>query len=226
MNSPSTSLAVLYPSENQPGVKPTVNTGAGSEQRSQSFTMPNVDSQAPSTSFPQTFNHVQPLHGSMPPPAHTATRQQQHFSPSLIDPALVSDADLLLNLHSPYATGNSPAPGGTAGSSYFSAALQSQRPGHAFSPMHSSNLSLNSPPGATTNTTGAGPPSISMHFGDMMIESQDIDVSALGDDMMPWLEYLPHDMLGFYETGPSTAGATGNPGFNGVAPDLSSPRQM
>lgn len=32
----------------------------------------------------------------------------------------------------------------------------------------------------------------------MVIDAQDVDMSLLGADMMPWdLEYLPHDMLYF-----------------------------
>lgn len=33
--------------------------------------------------------------------------------------------------------------------------------------------------------------------GEMMIESQDIDMSAFGTEMMPWLDFLPHDVLGW-----------------------------
>ena len=34
----------------------------------------------------------------------------------------------------------------------------------------------------------------------MVIDTQDVDMSLLGADMMPWdLEYLPHDMLYFGE---------------------------
>ena len=38
-------------------------------------------------------------------------------------------------------------------------------------------------------------------FGDMMIESQDVDMSVLGLDMMPWFDsYLPpHDLAGFFD---------------------------
>ena len=38
-------------------------------------------------------------------------------------------------------------------------------------------------------------------FGDMMIESQDVDMSMLGLDMMPWFDsYLPqHDLTGFFD---------------------------
>jgi hypothetical protein len=43
-------------------------------------------------------------------------------------------------------------------------------------------------------------------FGDMMIESQDIDMSTFGDEMMPWLEYLPHDMFGYLDGGGEYAG--------------------
>jgi hypothetical protein len=45
--------------------------------------------------------------------------------------------------------------------------------------------------------------------GDMMIESQDIDMNALqnqdtfpfsfSNDFLPWLEYLPQDVLSFFE---------------------------
>lgn len=33
--------------------------------------------------------------------------------------------------------------------------------------------------------------------GEMMIESQDIDMSAFGTEMMPWLDFLPQDVLGW-----------------------------
>ena len=39
-------------------------------------------------------------------------------------------------------------------------------------------------------------------FSDMVIDSQEVDMSVLGADMMPWdLEYLPHDMLYFGDSG-------------------------
>jgi len=44
----------------------------------------------------------------------------------------------------------------------------------------------------------------------MMIESQDIDMSALvGEDMMPWLEYLPYDMFGMYDQQQGSGGGEG-----------------
>ena len=44
----------------------------------------------------------------------------------------------------------------------------------------------------------------------MMIESQDIDMSALGGEMMPWLEYLPQDVLSFFDgAGDASMGLSG-----------------
>lgn len=53
-------------------------------------------------------------------------------------------------------------------------------------------------------------------FGDMVIDSQEVDMSIIGAEMMPWdLEYLPSDMFYFggggYEGGvdeDAGAGAT------------------
>jgi hypothetical protein len=52
--------------------------------------------------------------------------------------------------------------------------------------------------------------------GEMMMQSQEIDMSTLGGDMMPWLEYLPQNMLEFFDNN----GAVGGGSLNG-ATDLS-----
>lgn len=51
-------------------------------------------------------------------------------------------------------------------------------------------------------------PSVGSHAGDVLIESQDIDMSALqhqnnlpftlNSDVLPWLEYLPQDVLDYF----------------------------
>jgi len=43
----------------------------------------------------------------------------------------------------------------------------------------------------------------SQNFGDMMIQSQDVDMSMLGLDMMPWFDSYPtHDLsLGMFDPG-------------------------
>ena len=40
---------------------------------------------------------------------------------------------------------------------------------------------------------------MSTHLGDMMIESQDIDMRSLDGDMMPYLEYLPADVMDYFD---------------------------
>ena len=42
--------------------------------------------------------------------------------------------------------------------------------------------------------------------GDMMIESQDIQMDPFGDDIFPYLEYMPHDLAGIFDNGGSGSG--------------------
>lgn len=54
----------------------------------------------------------------------------------------------------------------------------------------------------------------------MVIDTQDVDMSLLGADMMPWdLEYLPHDMLSFGDASFGGAGFGGGDGTGGNAPE-------
>ena len=43
-------------------------------------------------------------------------------------------------------------------------------------------------------------------FGDITIQSQDIDMHELEGDMTPWLEYLPQDVLNLFDLHPGTIG--------------------
>ncbi|KAG9239072.1 fungal-specific transcription factor domain-containing protein [Amylocarpus encephaloides] len=52
-------------------------------------------------------------------------------------------------------------------------------------------------------------------INDMMMESQDIDMSTMGGDMMPWLEYLPQDVLNFFDNGNSNAPIPSGSSLNG-----------
>jgi hypothetical protein len=44
----------------------------------------------------------------------------------------------------------------------------------------------------------------------MMMESQDIDMSTMRGDMMPWLEYLPQDVLNYFDSGGNNAAIPGD----------------
>jgi hypothetical protein len=97
------------------------------------------------------------------------------------DPVLVSDADLLLNLHSPFSATSPRSSAIQSQTSFARASSQAQLSQNDFSP-----------------TFGTYPTPSDNTFGDMVIDTQDVDMSLLGADMMPWdLEYLPHDMLYF-----------------------------
>ena len=115
--------------------------------------------------------------GPMPPPA-------PKYTPRNLDPASTSDAEMLLGLqNSPY----------------------SQTAQHSLDPNPSPSPQDNSFDFSQHNTTNFYPYNSNYMslggIGDMMMESQEIDMSALGGDMIPWLEYLPQDMLQFADIG-------------------------
>ncbi|KIW30799.1 uncharacterized protein PV07_02500 [Cladophialophora immunda] len=111
------------------------------------------------------------------------------------DPVSTADADLLLGLHSPYTANSAPPSGVAAGP------IQLSQPPNAFGyPQQGQrfNGSLSPQQSFSDAQTQA--------YSDMLIESQDIDMSAgqqfnfdfPGSDMIPWLEYLPQDVLNYF----------------------------
>ncbi|KAF2266547.1 hypothetical protein CC78DRAFT_531650 [Lojkania enalia] len=205
MNSPSTNVAVMYPADNPRETKSSV---VESTQPSIASVLSN-----PPTSTPPIDPRIKYEPNSKPLPSPSTftlpTPAQQPFDPSSMpppppnstfnpiptpDPVLVSDADLLLNLHSPFSAGSPNA-----------ARLPQFR---------ASNTSVPSaaPQEVSPNAFGnyPTPDGAALAFPDMVIDTQDIDMSVLGQDMMPWdLEYLPHDMINFYE---DPSGFVGDPG--------------
>jgi hypothetical protein len=187
MNSPSTNVAVMYTSDNNPSreIKPPVS---GTQPSIASvLSNPPIKFENNAFSSPSSFPPQAPLHTfdpvNMPPPPSAAFN-----TIPTPDPVLVSDADLLLNLHSPFSTSS---PNTT----------NSRLPNPSFA--QSQHRPSNPPPNHNEFSPNAFPyPSPSDHvFGDMVIDSQDVDMSVLGADMMPWdLEYLPHDIM-FYGDG-------------------------
>ncbi len=113
----------------------------------------------------QTLSHA--------PVFQPASVQTPQNVPANVDATRISEADLLLNLHSPY-----PAP-------------IPRIPSHptASGTVPNTEFIQNSP---LNNPFGQFQGPAVMPYSGMMIESQDIDMSMLADDMM-WLEYLPQD---------------------------------
>lgn len=189
MNSPSTNVAVMYTSESndtriaKPATRPSI-----SSLPSESPVKFEPNQPPPS---PSTFGNFTPSAMLPPPPNSTL------HSASPADSVLVSDADLLLNLHTPF-TADSPR------YSLHSNQTYAQVPSLPTPHRHPSHHPAVSPPFTNPHPPTENP------FGDMVIDTQDVDMSVLGADMMPWdLEYLPHDMLYFGDA----AGSGGNSSF-------------
>lgn len=188
----------MYTSDNSNGreTKPEMDTTQPSISSVLSNAPPNLPrikfEDSAGMSSPSSFPHSAPSQltfdpTNMPPPPPNFSSVQTP------DPVLVSDADLLLNLHSPFSVGS----------------LNATRPPMSNQPSHPSPVPRTSTtlPGQTNQTQDFSPtafgqyPTPSETFGDMVIDTQDIDMSALGAEMMPWdLEYLPHDLM-FYGEG-------------------------
>lgn len=192
MNSPSTNVAVMYSSEsNDPrnaNRKPSKPPPTASTQPSMATLMTDPPAKfdpAQSLPSPSTFPQFNPA--SMPPPPPNQAFQPVHTP----DPVLVSDADLLLNLHSPFSAASPTATRTPSQSSVSYTRTTSQHNQQQQQHLH--------PPHSDFSPTFGTYPTSSDHiYGDMVIDTQNVDMSVLGADMMPWdLEYLPHDVLYF-----------------------------
>lgn len=190
MDSPSTNVAVMYTSDNTDvrHAKPeSYKLPPANAQPSIAALMSDAPIKfepTPSVPSPSTFRLFNPA--SMPPPPPN----QLFNSAPTPDPVLVSDADLLLNLHSPFTAASSPT---TARASLQNAAQYARS-----ASLSSNQVQQQHPQNEFSPTFGTFSTPTDTSFGDMVIDTQDVDMSVLGADMMPWdLEYLPHDMLYF-----------------------------
>jgi hypothetical protein len=197
-NSPSSNLTFMYQSMNgeQPQAQPhpPPPPAAGNmiyDPIRQSLPESTVASTSTSSHPSRYTSYVQPRPQSSQPMAPPAPK----YAPISADPASTSDAEMLLGLqNSPYSH---------------------HTPGSVQSFDHNPSQSMTSPSStrADPSTTGSfdftqnnssmfsGPNSyLGMGgVGDMIMDSQEIDMSTLGGDMMPW--YLPQDVLNFFDSG-------------------------
>lgn len=93
-----------------------------------------------------------------------------------------------------------------------SAMQPNQQPQHSSTPRHMPTNSHHPSSSTSSQTYPSAPYMANSEFiGDMVIDTQDIDMSALGmgGDMMPWLEYLPQDLVDWFDYS-STSGADWN----------------
>jgi hypothetical protein len=184
-NSPSSNLTFMYQNVNgEQSQNPKLPVAAGNMiydpiRSSLPESTPATTSTFTNPKY-QTFNRHPPVQCSTYP-----------------DPASTSDAEMLLGLqNSPFAQ--------TPGSHHsFEQASNMASPlvsRHDLS--HNLDFSQDSPgfyPGGSQGYMGLG-----AGVGEMTMQSQEIDMSALGGDMVPWLEYLPQNMLDFFDNGSMT----------------------
>jgi hypothetical protein len=198
-NSPSSNLTFMYQSMNgeqaqaqaqppQPPPQPAAGNMIYDPIR-QSLPESTAGSTSTSTYPSRYTSFVQqrrPNSQTMAPPA-------PKYTPMSAEPASTSDAEMLLGLqNSPYSH---------------------HTPGSAGSFDHNVSQSMTSPsstrpdPGSFDFVQGgsslfpAGSYLGMGGVGDVIMDTQEIDMSTLGGDMMPW--YLPQDVLNFFDNGGS-----------------------
>ncbi|KIV97321.1 hypothetical protein PV10_01083 [Exophiala mesophila] len=189
-NSPAPNLSVLYPNSGVDGVEKATNEFASNHRRQ--F---RVDStRLPSQDSVPTQGHIAAPMDALA--YQQAMPQRRRMSSLPYDPVSTAEADLLLGLHSPYGTSSShPSvvmpPGNSqvqAGTGFDYSTPQSvPQPGHV--QQQQQNLFQ-----------------FNDHdFDSMFVETQDINMgdqnlnlNFSGGDMIPWLEYLPQDVLNYF----------------------------
>ena len=202
MNSPSSSLAFLYPNSTSNMNQPTSNRARQHH--------PTLQSSQSSPAFTEA---------TRPSPSDTYTEPPQNsYGDSAAQPsfgrALDTGGSYRKNM-APWGNyPNTTDPHGRPQNKSMSASAgrytgpmnpqafpMSSRPPNLYRNGSQESQYAQARPGATplsNFSAGAGASEVS-HFGDMTIESQDIDMSALGNEMMPWLEYLPQDFLNNFD---------------------------
>ncbi|RDW85828.1 hypothetical protein BP5796_04153 [Coleophoma crateriformis] len=190
-NSPSSNLTFMYQSMNGPDPVPPAPSGPANMiydpiRQSLPEATPGSTSTSDFHTKYQSYQQKRPPSRSMPPPVP----KYNAISPGA---ATTSEAEMLLGLqNSPFAQTPGSQHSFDRAQNITSPSNQQHNPS---STMDFSQTSGNNFPGGGNGYMGIG------GVGDMMMESQEIDMSALGGDMMPWLEYLPQDVLNFFDNG-------------------------
>ena len=166
---------------------------------------------------PDPPTHIAPM---PPPPAR--------YSAMAGGPASTAEADLLLSLHSPNSnTASASQPNSWPHDAYDESmpTIPQNEPTSSFDFSQSTPHSTQFYP--DTNSAALAP----TPYSDMMIESQDVDMSASSQggftfpsgEMIPWLEYLPQDVLSYFGDLPGEgSGVFANPSGPGPPVDSGS----
>jgi len=180
MNSPSTNLAWHYPSGPQAGTASKTQQQKQPSQQQQTRSAFNTVTNQYDTSSDLEFPRAASS-GSTQRPA--LQRYPSHIS--------TNDADLLLNLHAPYTsqpTTDSPSFPDFTTNQVPDGSLAADPHQTSFNNLASANWNYGNlwNPWDLSDAGAGG--QVLQPFGDMMIESQDVDMSCLGLDTMPWFD--------------------------------------
>lgn len=194
-NSPAPNLSFLYQNPVTEGETAKQTQKQSISNRVQKI-QPIVRSADDAAAQPRQHIQVQTYDSSAP-----GISQGQRISSLPYDPVSTAEADLLLGLHSPYSASSASAPTLNIPSNKFRPQVSN---GYSLVPTShtpSQQTSMQHNPYFSDPTSGQS--------DNMFIESQDIDISNPsnfqfnnfnfpGGDMIPWLEYLPPDVLNYF----------------------------
>ncbi|KAJ5042838.1 uncharacterized protein L3040_004230 [Drepanopeziza brunnea f. sp. 'multigermtubi'] len=192
-NSPNSNLTFMYQQmENTPPHPPPPPSTGNMIYDPIRQSLPEATASSTSAS-----NYTSQYSSSAPPRSQTLKRivpLPTKYSAETADHASTSDAEMLLGLQNPYSHGT-PTP--------YQSYNNTPRGMRSPHDMRCDSASYDFSQGG--------------NVGDMMLESQEIDVSSLGGEIMPWLEYLPQDMLNFFDNSGSSVGISN--GSNNIEMD-------
>lgn len=191
-NSPAPNLSVLYPNSGNENMERLLSEGQKNEARGMNL---GGSRQTPV----RMASNVQGQQGAQVDYLgyQTTVPQRRRMSSLPYDPVSTAEADLLLGLHSPYSTSASQAAGViVAGNGQVASGGRYDY----------------STPQSVPPVSNVGQQQL-VDFNDdafdhLFIESQDIDMGGSnvnfnfgGGDVIPWLEYLPQDVLNYFGEG-------------------------
>lgn len=194
-NSPAPNISFLYPNTNGDDGGQTTSKPMKIEQVSSSAAQPvasnlqegMMERPGPQIPSPQ-IDHVGRNYQ-----LHYSTRNKSSSLP--YDPVSTAEADLLLGLHAPYAT--------SATNPQIPHSVSNQgRPVQSFD--YTALQTTHGPASVTFQQQCITPQQQSFN-NNMYVEAQDVEMSGQqlsfnfpGGDMIPWLEYLPQDVLSYF----------------------------
>ncbi|RAK87408.1 hypothetical protein BO79DRAFT_197479 [Aspergillus costaricaensis CBS 115574] len=202
-NSSQPNLSLLYqlPAQAEPvSDKPTY-----SSQYSHSY--PHLPVQSGDNQNPNSY--PQPLESSRNRGTTTSTSMApgpERFSPlASSGQVTTSDANLLLGLNTSFPSPASRPPNTRPAYNHPSSRFESQAPSFNYSLPAGSDQQ---PGDGQMNARTVLHPAVGSHAGDIFIQSQDIDMATLQQqdqlpftftgEILPWLEYLPQDVLNYF----------------------------